>query len=55
MVLCLQDLTTKYEDEQVETPEWLDNDMSMKKITTVLSRYGKDQEMADEALVKLFG
>ena len=51
----LEDLATKYEDEQVEKPEWLDNGVFVKRITTIFRWYGKDQERADKALVKLFG
>ena len=51
----LDDLATKYEDEQVERPEWLEGDKFVKRIVTIYHWYGKDQERADEALVKLFG
>ena len=50
----LEDLATKYKDEQVERPEWLDGDVFVKRVLTFFHRYGKDQEMADEALIKLF-
>ena len=39
----------------MDRPEWLDNNMFMKMIATIFHWYGKDQERADEALVKLFG
>ena len=39
----------------MERSEWLDNDMFVKRIATIFCWYGKDQERADEALVKLFG
>ena len=53
--LWLDDLATKYEDEQVERPEWLEGDKFVKRIVTIYHWYGKDQDRADEALVKLFG
>ena len=54
-MLWLEDLATKYEDEQVERPEWLNNIVFAKEIATVFRWYGKDQERADEALVKHYG
>ena len=51
----LEDLATKYKDKQMERPEWLENDTFVKRAVTIFLWYGKDQERADKALVKLFG
>ena len=39
----------------VERPEWLEGDKFVKRIVTIYKWYGKDQDRADEPLVKLFG
>ena len=50
-----EDLVAKYEDKAVERPEWMVNENEVvKRIVEVFKWKGKHEEVADEALMKLF-
>ena len=54
IVPWFKDLVDKYENE-VERPEWLDNDKFVKRIVTIFRWRGTYSEEVNEALFKIFG